>query len=70
MAIKQYVTVKEMPKVFPFLTIGGLRHLINKKKENGLEGCMLRLGNKILFDVEKFQTWMEKQGEVKNELHS
>lgn len=57
---KEYATVKEMPKFFPFLTVGSLRHLIYENR-NGIHECMLRVGRKIFFDVEKFQVWMDKQ---------
>ena len=57
---KEYVTVKEMPSFFPFLTVASLRHLIHENR-NGIHECMLRVGRKIFFDIEKFQTWMDKQ---------
>jgi hypothetical protein len=57
---KEYVPVKNMPSFFPFLTVGALRHLIHENR-NGIRECMLRVGKKIYFDIEKFQTWMDKQ---------
>lgn len=57
---KEYASVKEMPKIYPFLTEGALRHLIHENK-NGIHECMSRVGRRIYFDLEKFQIWMDKQ---------
>lgn len=57
---KEYVPVKEMPSFFPFLTVGALRHLIYENR-NGIHECMLRVGRKLYFDIDKFQLWMDKQ---------
>lgn len=57
---KEYVPVKDMPNFFPFLTVGALRHLIFNN-QNGIRECMLRVGRKLYFDVDKFQNWMDKQ---------
>jgi hypothetical protein len=60
MTRKEYVTVKDMPKYYPFLTVGALRHLIFENR-NGIHECLLRVGRKIFFDIEKFQDWMDRQ---------
>lgn len=57
---KEYVPVKDMPKIFPYLTVGSLRHMIHENR-NDIRECMLRVGRKLFFDVEKFQVWMDKQ---------
>jgi len=62
---KEYIPVKEMPKFFPFLTVGALRHLIFENR-NGIHECMCRVGRKLYFDVDKFQAWMDKQTMEKN----
>lgn len=60
MTRKEYVPVKEMPNYYPFLTVGSLRHMIHENR-NSIRECMLRVGRKIFFDLEKFQVWMDKQ---------
>lgn len=60
MTRKEYVSVKEMPNFYPFLTVGALRHMIHENR-NHIHDCMLRVGRKIYFDIEKFQVWMDKQ---------
>jgi hypothetical protein len=64
MNTKEYITVKEMPNKFPFIKIGGLRAWIFEDKNN-INECIIRVGKKILFDVQKFQEWIEKQKTVK-----
>lgn len=60
MEIKKYATVKEMCVIYPFFTQPGLRHIILENR-NGIKECMVRIGRKLLFDIEKFQTWLDKQ---------
>lgn len=57
---KEYITVKDMPNHFPFLTVGTLRHLIFEKRK-GIHECIMRFGKKIYFDKEKFENWVENQ---------
>lgn len=49
-----------MPKFFPFLTVGALRHLIYENR-NGIHECMLRVGRKLYFEIDDFEKWMDKQ---------
>ena len=60
MEIKKYATIKEMPSYYPFLTIPGLRHMINENR-NGIKECVVKMGKRILIDLEKSQIWIDKQ---------
>lgn len=57
---KEYATVKEMPALFPFLSCPGLRHMIYENR-NGIHKCVIRMGGKILFDLVKFESWLDSQ---------
>lgn len=59
MDIRKYATVKEMPNYYPFLTERSFRHLISDNR-NGIKECMIRIGRRVFFDLEKFQNWMDK----------
>lgn len=59
----KYYTVKQFIEKYPFITLGGLRHLIFHSEYNGMDssGVLKRLGRKILIDSEKYFAWMEKE---------
>jgi len=61
MSERRLCTVANLPKQYPDadLTQAGIRWLIFKKEENGLDICISRIGRKILFDLDKFEAWME-----------
>ena len=59
---------------YTFLTHGGLRHLIfaakprtNSRGEtipgNGLSSAIVRLGSKLLIDLDRFDLWLEAHRE-------
>lgn len=58
--LKQYSTVKDMPKYYPIFSESALRHIIHENR-NGIQECIRRVGKRILFDLEKFQIWIDKQ---------
>ncbi len=60
MVIKKYATVREMPTYYPFFSQSALRHLIHENR-NGVQECMIRVGRRLLFDLEKLQIWIDKQ---------
>lgn len=57
---KKYATVKELPNYYPFFTQSAIRHLIHENR-NGIKECMIRIGKRLFFDLEKTQQWMDKQ---------
>ena len=48
----------------PAFTNGGLRNLIFKEQTNGLRtsGAVVRVGRKVLIDLDKFFIWVAEQG--------
>jgi hypothetical protein len=59
METKRYSTVSKLPQLYPAFTIGGLRHLIFNEESNGFNTCVIRVGRKILIDLDRFETWIE-----------
>jgi len=59
---KKYYKTKEMVKNYPALfgTMEILRHYIRQNKGN-IKQNIIKLGGKMLFDVEKFNAWLETQ---------
>jgi hypothetical protein len=55
-------TVKALAAECPgAFTEPALRWLIFKSAENGLNSALVRVGRKVLIDVEGFNAWLERQ---------
>lgn len=60
---KRLVTVKNLPSKYPDanLTESSVRWLIFNAKENGFSACVVRIGRKVLIDLEIFEQWLDEQ---------
>jgi len=56
-------TVKQFAEQNPAFSIGGLRWQIFNSENNGLKeaGAIIRIGRKVLIDVEKYFQWVYAQ---------
>jgi hypothetical protein len=78
----RFLTVKQLVSTgkYPWLTEGAVRHLIFASKPalrasgeaapgNGLARAIVRVGRKVLIDVDEFDNWLEsgRQAKVENE---
>lgn len=56
-------TVKQFVEDNPAFSVGGVRFQIFNEQSNGLKesGAIIRLGRKILIDVEKYFQWVYDQ---------
>jgi len=45
----------------PAFTPGGIRWLLFHRQQNGLERAVVRVGRRVLIDVDKFFTWVDEQ---------
>ncbi len=54
-------TVRQFSQKYPAFPEGGLRYLIFHAKSNGFQGCIRRLGRKILINEHDFFAWIERQ---------
>jgi hypothetical protein len=58
MELANLKTPKQIVDACPGLTMGGLRTLLFHSRTNGLEGCVVRLGRKLLIDEAEFVRWL------------
>lgn len=56
--LKQLRTVEQLAAECPALTVRTLRYWISRADELGLGGAVLRVGRKVLVDVEAFERWL------------
>ena len=63
MELANLKTPKQIVDSCPGLTMGGLRTLLFHSRTNGLEGCVVRLGRKLLIDEEEFVKWLSSYRE-------
>lgn len=56
-------TVKNIPNKYPDANISesSVRWLIFNAKENGFSSCVVRMGRKVLIDLDRFETWLDNQ---------
>lgn len=56
-------TVKQFVAENPAFTYGGMRKLIYFEDTNGMKasGAVLRIGRKVLIDVDCFYNWLKNQ---------
>lgn len=61
--IPNLVTVKQFCERYPAFNYGGIRFQIFNEKSNGLyeAGAIVRVGKKVLIDVQRFFEWVETQ---------
>ncbi len=60
----KYLSVNQIvadPK-YPF-TLGGLRHLLTLRKENGLSKAIRKIGKRLYIRTDIFDKWIEDQKE-------
>jgi hypothetical protein len=67
--LSAYLTIKQLSIKQPAFSESALRNLINKAKPtqsskgeipgNGLDSAIIRIGRKVLFDEEKFLSWVK-----------
>ncbi len=58
---RSLLTVRQWCAKYPFLTEGGVRHLIFHRVKNGFDSVVLRIGKKVLLDESKFFEWLDQQ---------
>jgi hypothetical protein len=55
----KYIPVPKWNDYHPWPPVGGLRHLINNKNQNGFHKVIKRIGRIILIDEAAFFKWVE-----------
>lgn len=63
---KRLATVKKIPEHYNgAFTVAGLRWWIFNEKTNGFSQCVIRIGRKILIDLDAFEQWVADHGGAK-----
>lgn len=58
-----YKTIKEMAKKYtPLFTESSLRQMLHKNTD-GINDCVFKIGGKVLFNVDKFESWFKSREE-------
>jgi len=67
---RQFSTVKNLPSKYPDadFTESSIRWWLFNSKDNGFSKCVVRVGRKILIDVERFEEWLDNQAAEGNSL--
>lgn len=62
-SFRRLSTVKNLPYKYPDanFTESSIRWLIFNAKENGFSACIVRMGRKVLIDLDAFQQWLDEQ---------
>ena len=55
------LTVKQFCHEYPAFTHGGVRWLLFHREENGLERAVVKVGRRVLIDVDAFFRWLNEQ---------
>lgn len=61
MNYRKLKTVKQLAHENPAFTEASLRWLIYRAEENGIDEVLVRVGRRVLFDMERFEEWLEKR---------
>lgn len=57
------LTVKQFCQANPAFTEGGIRWLLFNREENGLARAVVKVGRRVLIDVNQFFRWLSEQNE-------
>ncbi|MCP4656882.1 MAG: DNA-binding protein [bacterium] len=60
MAVSDLRTVKQVSRERPAFTEASLRWLIFNAEQNGLNRALVRIGRRLLIDLERFDQWLEE----------
>lgn len=58
---RRFIPATQWSKFHSWPSLGGLRNLIFKGKENGFDSCIVRVGRRVLIDEARFFQWMDLQ---------
>jgi len=58
-------TVRQLAEANPAFTEASLRWLIYRAEENGLDEVIVRVGRRVLFDMDKLEDWLENRRQAR-----
>ena len=59
---RRFIPVTRWNDFHAWPPLGGLRHLIFHREQNGFDACLRKVGRRLLIDEQAFFAWVEKQG--------
>lgn len=61
------VTVQQFTKIRNWPPMGGLRWLIFHEHTNGFSRCVIRIGRRVLIDIDEFDAWINSHRSLTND---
>lgn len=58
---KLFVTIKQFTDLYPWPSEYALRHIRQDGEENGFQEAFIKMGKRVLIDVDKFWECLEKK---------
>lgn len=63
---KRIIPPKKVPEAYPgAFTESSIRYLIFNANNNGFARCLIRIGKKVLIDLDQMDSWLEQQRSAK-----
>jgi len=59
-------TIKQLARENPAFTEASLRWLVFNARHNGLDTAIVRVGRRVLIDVQKLDVWLETRREARS----
>jgi hypothetical protein len=59
-------TIKQLAQENPAFTEASLRWLVFNARHNGLDAAIVRVGRRVLIDVQKLDAWLEARREARS----
>ena len=56
--VPNFLTVRQYTERYPWPSESGLRWMIFHAASNGLESSLIRVGRRILIDIDTFNSWV------------
>jgi len=59
-------TIKQLAQENPAFTEASLRWLVFNARQNGFDAAIVRVGRRVLIDVQKLDAWLEARREARS----
>lgn len=61
--MNKFLTFKQASARYPAFTEPSFRWLRFNGEENGFNSCVVKVGRKVLLNIERFEPWLESKSE-------
>jgi hypothetical protein len=59
-------TIKQLAQENPAFTEASLRWLVFNARQNGLDAAIVRVGRRVLIDIQRLDAWLEARREARS----